>query len=282
MLHNIPYTFHQINDQFSYVIKQHRRRQLIAKMMTIISNLTIASFLICCSNSGYAFTNTFPSPVHRTIHLSGIKLNCAAEPPDDVEAPPTSHRPAASRRQIMMQLAGALSATPIIAAANADPSVISSIQGPLQDIIAPGHWIGQFLPLNSKTENWNFASSSPADVSAALVEVLNELTPERRAKLIIPNFKISTKDANHVHVITWTKNEWLDSLDVKLKDSGGGCTATASFYATGFLPTSIPLAPIVNVGMAWFPFASPGPRGEMLQDFRLRAIHGLLDKKLHG
>ena len=79
------------------------------------------------------------------------------------------------------------------------------------------------------------------------MEVLNELTPERKAKLLIPNFTISTKDTNHLHVITWTKNEWLDSFDVKLKDIGsgsGGCIATASFYATGFLPTSIPLAPI--------------------------------------
>jgi len=185
---------------------------------------------------------------------------------------------------MMIQLAGVLTATTVqpIVAANANPSLISTIQGPIQDIIAPGHWIGQFLPLNSKTETWKFTKSSSAEVSSALVEVLNELTPERKAKLLIPNFTISTQSTNHIHVITWTKNEWLDSLDVTLKDngSGDGCIATASFYATGFLPTSIPLAPIVNVGMSWFPFASPGPRGEMLQEFRLRAIHGLLDKKL--
>lgn len=203
-----------------------------------------------------------------------------AGPLDVVEAP-TSQR-AVSRRRAMLRLAGAITATPILAA-SADPSPISAIQGPLQDVIAPGHWIGQFAGLNSKTEKWEFPSSSPGEVSSALVEVLNELTPERRAKLLIPNFKISGADANHVHVITWTKAEWLDSLDVKLKERGsGGCDATASFYATGFLPTSIPLAPLVNVGFAWFPFASPGPRGEMLQDFRLRAIRGLLDKKLQG
>ena len=56
--------------------------------------------------------------------------------------------------------------------------------------------------------------------------------------------------------------------------------ATASFYATGFLPTSIPFAPLANVAMAWFPFGSPGPRGEMLQDFRLRALKGLVAKQL--
>ena len=55
---------------------------------------------------------------------------------------------------------------------------------------------------------------------------------------------------------------------------------SASFYATGFFPTSLPLAPLLNVGMAWLPFASPGPRNEMLQEFRLRALKGLLDKKL--
>ena len=40
------------------------------------------------------------------------------------------------------------------------------------------------------------------------------------------------------------------------------------------------LAPLLNVGMAWLPFGSPGPRNEMLQNFRLRALKGLLDKKL--
>lgn len=210
---------------------------------------------------------------------SSTKLNSSEQPSDTDDVRLTTSR----RRQMMIQLAGVLTATTVqpILSANANPSLISTIQGPIQDIIAPGHWIGQFLPLNSKTERWKFVQSS-GEVSSALVEVLNELTPERKAKLLIPNFTISTQTTNHIHVITWTKNEWLDSFDVKLKDngSGNGCIATASFYATGFLPTSIPLAPIVNVGMSWFPFASPGPRGEMLQDFRLRAIHGLLDKKL--
>lgn len=183
-----------------------------------------------------------------------------------------------SRRRVLLQFAGVVSATPVLAA-NADPSLISTIQAPLQDAIAPGHWIGQFVGINSKTETWDFPTSSPAEVSSALVAVFNELTPERREKLYIPNYNVKTNDEK-VHVLTWTRNEWLDSLDVSFRPRGDGCVATASFYATGFLPTSIPFAPLVNVAMAWFPFASPGPRGEMLQDFRLRAIQGLLIKKL--
>lgn len=69
-------------------------------------------------------------------------------------------------------------------------------------------------------------------------------------------------------------------LDVTLTSSKGGCVANASFYATGFLPTTIPLAPLLNVGLAVLPFGSPGPRGEMLQDFRLRALRGLVTKQL--
>ena len=50
---------------------------------------------------------------------------------------------------------------------------------------------------------------------------------------------------------------------------GGGCEAAATFYATGFLPTALPLAPLVNVALFWFPFASPGGgRGGLLQNFR--------------
>jgi len=168
-----------------------------------------------------------------------------------------------------------------VSAANADPSLVSSVQSPLQDLISPGHWIGQFIGINSKTERWNFPSgTTPSQVSAALVDTLNELTPDRRAKLLIPNFRIVRADSSGVHVLTWTKSEWLDSFDVSYGKGGDGCVATVSFYATGFLPTSIPLAPVVNLGLAFIPFASPGPRGEMLQTFRLRAIKGLLDKKL--
>lgn len=115
-----------------------------------------------------------------------------------------------------------------------------------------------------------------------MVEVLEGLTPERRTKLVMPEFEIKTANDKKIHVLTWTKLEWLDTLDVTLAptSSKGGCVAKASFYATGFLPTNIPLAPLLNVAMAWFPFASPGPRGEMLQDFRLRALKGLVTKNL--
>jgi hypothetical protein len=191
-----------------------------------------------------------------------------------------------SRRRFFFQAAGALSTAPMgkVMAANASPSIISSVQGPIQDLIAPGHWLGQLVGINSKTVQWSFKNASADEVSTALVKVLNDLTPERRSKLYIPVFDITRADSTKVHVRTWTKNEWLDSLDVSFKPNqtnDGGCVATASFYATGFLPTSIPGAPIINVAFAWVPFASPGPRGEMmLQDFRLRALESLVSKQL--
>ena len=189
-------------------------------------------------------------------------------------------RPGNPSRRALLAGAPALLTLALPGAARADPSFLSSLQGPVQDVIAPGHWIGQFVGINSKTETWDFAGSSPEAVSAALVSVLDELTPDRRAKLFIPEFKIARADAGGLHVLTWTKSEWLDSFDVALEGSGAGCRAKASFYATGFFPTSVPLAPLLNVGMAWLPFGSPGPRNEMLQNFRLRALKGLLDKKL--
>lgn len=173
-----------------------------------------------------------------------------------------------------------------ISAANAAPSFVSSVQSPLQDLIAPGHWIGRLIGINSRTERWEFPpGTTPSRVSAALVQTLDELTPDRRSKLLLPNLKIVRADSSGVHVLTWTKSEWLDTFDVSYANGGGdgaGCVATARFYATGFLPTSIPLAPLVNLGLAFVPFASPGPRGEMLQEFRLRVIKALLDKKLVG
>lgn len=190
-------------------------------------------------------------------------------------------------RRTLLQSAAALStglvALPAVAVESIDPSFVSGLQSPVQDVIAPGHWIGQFIGINSKTDRWEFTSNSAAEVSAALTAVLDQLTPDRRSKLLIPSFKISQADPSRVHVLTWTKSEWLDTFDVSFAPSAEnarGCVATASFYATGLLPTSIPLAPLFNIFFAWFPFGSPGPRGEMLQDFRLRAIKGLLDKEL--
>jgi hypothetical protein len=55
--------------------------------------------------------------------------------------------------------------------------------------------------------------------------------------------------------------------------NGAGTTATVSIFATGFLPTSIPLAPIINVAMFFFPFVSPNPGGGLLQDSRCVSKH---------
>jgi len=201
-------------------------------------------------------------------------------------------RSTTSRRQWLTSAAGIFTVAVASSAVHAETSLVSKIQGPIQDSIAPGHWVGQFLGLNSKKETWDFAANTPEEVSRAIVDVLNELSPDRKNKLYMPEFKIQTANNKKIHVLTWTRLEWLDTLDVTLvpipskggagtgDGNGVGCVAKASFFATGFLPTNIPLAPLVNIAMAWFPFASPGPRGEMLQEFRLRALRGLVTKKL--
>ena len=198
----------------------------------------------------------------------------------------TSFGAASNRRQWLASSFGIATAASSIASANADPSIVSKLQSPIQDAIAPGHWIGQFIGINSKQETWDFPNDTPSEVSKAIVDVLEGLTDDRRAKLYMPELDIATANDQRVHVLTWTKLEWLDALDVQLKgldgknENGDGCVAKVKFYATGFLPTNIPGAPLLNIGMAWFPFGSPGPRGEMLQDFRLRALKGLVTKEL--
>ena len=51
----------------------------------------------------------------------------------------------------------ALGATPPVLAA---PLLVSTLQGPVQDAVAPAHWIGQLVGINAKTEHWAFAASS--------------------------------------------------------------------------------------------------------------------------
>ena len=195
------------------------------------------------------------------------------------------------RRSMLVQTVTAatvVTATSSSLPANADSgntqSIFSSLQSPVQDIVSPGHWLGQFIGINSKSVKWTKfpPSTTKEEASKALVEVINDLSPDQLSKLYMPNYVITASTTSNVHVRTWTKNEWLDSLDVQFIGEGTTCTAKASFYATGFLPTSIPGAPIINTAFAWFPFASPGPGGEMLQDYRLRVLEALLIKKLKG
>jgi len=154
--------------------------------------------------------------------------------------PPTSRRQLLGRAAVAAAAAAAAAAAEVpVLAAHAEPSFFSTLQGPIQDVIAPGHWVGQLAGINSKTDRWEFADSSPEEVSGALVSVLEGLTPDRRAKLLMPELRIARADASAVHVLTWTKAEWLDSLDVRLEPRGSGCVARASFYATGLVPTWI-------------------------------------------
>ncbi len=51
---------------------------------------------------------------------------------------------AMTSRRKMLLIGGSLSLVPSIA--NAELSQISSIQGPVQDFVSPGHWIGQVCP----------------------------------------------------------------------------------------------------------------------------------------
>ena len=55
----------------------------------------------------------------------------------------------------------ALGATPPVLAA---PLLVSTLQGPVQDAVAPAHWM--LVGIHSNTEHWAFATSSPAEGAA--------------------------------------------------------------------------------------------------------------------
>lgn len=220
------------------------------------------------------------SPAARVDGVAGLRMKS------------DSGAAALSRRNAFRAVGGvfaAFAAEGSVAPAGAEPSAISAAQGPLQDQLAPGHWFGQFLGVNCHTETWAFESSKE-EVSAAFVEVMQGLTDKQKEILLIPNFDIVEQTSSRVHVLTWTKVEWLDALDVRLADAeDGGCVAKCSFYATGFLPTIIPGAPLFNVLLSPLPFASPAPstreypvqfRGGMLQKFRVGVLKELMAENL--
>jgi len=62
----------------------------------------------------------------------------------------------ASRRDALRAVGGVAAA--FLAGApssvSAAPTTLSTIQSPLQDLLSPGHWFGQFLGVNSHYETW--------------------------------------------------------------------------------------------------------------------------------
>lgn len=57
------------------------------------------------------------------------------------------------------------------------PSIFSQLQGGVQGIVAPGHWLGQFIGINSHSESWEF-DASPDEVSKAMVDAIRDITPK--------------------------------------------------------------------------------------------------------
>lgn len=154
---------------------------------------------------------------------------------------------------------------------------------PLSKDLCKTHWLPGTgsANLNSRAVTWEFSDKSAQQGSTAITDVLENLSEDQREKLLIPEFTIVQADAQKIHVRAWTKKEWLDALDVSFQPTAKGCTAKAKCYATGFLPTSIPGAPVLNIGLALFPFVSPGPNGKkLLQDFRLEKLEDLVRSRV--
>ena len=85
------------------------------------------------------------------------------------------------RREALAALTAAsafLQSTPAQAAyVGEPPSIFSQLQGGIQGTLQPGHWLGQFIGINSHKEVWEF-DASPEQVSKAMTAALKEITPK--------------------------------------------------------------------------------------------------------
>ena len=69
-----------------------------------------------------------------------------------------------TRRRLLQLSSAAAAAGGPVCAANAAPSFVSELQGPVQDAIAPGHWIGQCV-----------AQGEPAHMHVCTLQLLRSL-----------------------------------------------------------------------------------------------------------
>ena len=166
-------------------------------------------------------------------------------------------------------------------------SCIARAQAPLQYALRPATWLplpSRGLVTHASTQRWRMgAGTSANEAFDAIVEAFRELERASRARPAAAVACLACRCdtdvgggrfAHVVHVVDSTRlratllslppAEWLDAAEVEVaEESGKGADAkdgrvvvVVRCFATGFVPVSVPLAPLLNVLLFWLPFGS--------------------------
>jgi hypothetical protein len=143
------------------------------------------------------------------------------------------------------------------------PSAISRFQGPLQAAIRPAAWIPGFRNIRYHSERWG-CSNSVGEVFGKLSELAREYSV---ARSLMDAYVVVHKEDHESHFLalhTYTPvAEWLDVVEIKVTGYRGseGCAVNITSFSSGFLPTTVPLAPLLNIAFFWVPFSGRDNQG---------------------
>eukprot|EP00924_Labyrinthula_sp_SR-Ha-C_P006425 maker-scaffold_57-snap-gene-1.5-mRNA-1 protein AED:0.02 eAED:0.02 QI:115/1/1/1/0.66/0.5/4/31/179 len=117
--------------------------------------------------------------------------------------------------------------------------------------VPSGTWLKFALGSHQEIEEWTFTGTL-SETYESLLSAVGELDP----KIYDLWKKSSSEESAFIKVTVITPGaKWLDLVELKLRKGEEGETVVAArAYSTGFLPLSIPLAPILNIAFCWFPF----------------------------
>ena len=91
----------------------------------------------------------------------------------------------------------------------------------------------------------------------AFTAAQDEVVTGRGEGLLGAAIVLHKKDAaqRYIEAHTYTPTaEWLDVVQVWITPDKSGSSVRIRSWSSGFLPTIIPLAPLLNMAFFWFPF----------------------------
>ena len=154
------------------------------------------------------------------------------------------------------------------------PTLVSRVQGPLQAWLRPGQWCFGVRAIRQGSERWRVGASAE-QLLAALSEAVSgyqQGQPEgdglsHTCKVRIGKQRVRENGTAFVRIENYTQTaEWLDVLELHISpaegSSGSGaseCNVDVKSFSSGFLPTCIPCAPLLNAALCWIPFSDFTP-----------------------
>merc|ERR1711860_259947 len=114
-------------------------------------------------------------------------------------------------------------------------------------MIRPAMWVPGIKKIHSHYVTWQ-SEKPPLDVLKAIVNAIEQIKQRDDTGAYYDIHKVS-KESLFVRVFCFTRAEWLDVVEIKVKE---GCIEAKSF-SSGVLPLFIPFAFILNCIFFWVP-----------------------------